>query len=239
MKKYEFTGEKKQVFNSDRTITLHRIRAVNAFGKVVAGMLGGWIEKEENLSHNGNAWVFDNSCVYDSAEICNNAEIHDFAIVNENAAINGDVYVGCLAHICGNAYVDDCTLITGSSCIHGNARICGNTRIRDNVCICGNTRINGDVLIRGNAYICSNACISSTDHVLVIGLIGSRNDFTTFFRDADNEITVTCGCFLGKIDEFLKKVIGTHGATKHAQVYRAAAELAKLQIDLRGTDEIN
>ena len=70
--------------------------------------------------------------------------------------------------------------------------------------------------------------------MLVIGAIGSRNDFTTFYRDKDNEITVKCGCFLGKIDKFLQKVTETHGDSKYALVYRAAVEVAKLQIDLSG-----
>ena len=66
----------------------------------------------------------------------------------------------------------------------------------------------------------------------MIGAIGSRDDFTTFFRDKDNEITVKCGCFLGKIDKFLEKVAQTHKDTKYALVYRSAVEVAKLQIDL-------
>ena len=70
--------------------------------------------------------------------------------------------------------------------------------------------------------------------MLVIGSIGSRNDFTTFFRDKDNEITVKCGCFLGKIDKFLEKVTQTHGDSNYALVYRAAVEVARLQIDLSG-----
>lgn len=72
----------------------------------------------------------------------------------------------------------------------------------------------------------------SISHVLVIGPIGSRNDFTTFFRDKDSEITVKCGCFLGKIDKFLEKVCETHGDSKYAIVYRSAVEIAKQQIDL-------
>ena len=81
-----------------------------------------------------------------------------------------------------------------------------------------------------------NAEVFSASHVLVIGAIGSRNDFTTFYRDKDNEITVKCGCFLGKIDRFLEKVTATHGNSKYALVYRAAVEVAKLQIDL--TEEV-
>ena len=86
----------------------------------------------------------------------------------------------------------------------------------------------------GDAKVCGDAKVFSASHVLVIGAIGSRNDFTTFYRDKDGEITVKCGCFLGKIDKFLEKVTATHGNSKYALVYRAAVEVAKLQIDLSG-----
>ena len=142
MKKYEFTGETKRVELWNRTATLHRIKATVEFGFVKVGELGGWIEKEENLSHEGKAWVW------------------------------------------------------------------------------------------GNAEVWGNAKVFLASHVLVMGSVGSRNDFTTFFRDKDNEITVKCGCFLGKIDKFLEKVTQTHGNNKYALVYRAAVEVAKLQIEL-------
>ena len=58
MKKYEFTGETKRVELWNRTATLHRIKATVEFGFVKVGELGGWIEKEENLSHEGKAWVY-------------------------------------------------------------------------------------------------------------------------------------------------------------------------------------
>ena len=38
-------------------IKLFRIRALNSFGNVEAGDIGGYIEKEENLSESGNSWV--------------------------------------------------------------------------------------------------------------------------------------------------------------------------------------
>lgn len=150
MKKFEFTGETKTISLFFRTATLHRIRAIAEFGLVKIGDLGGWIEKEENLSHEGKAWVWGNAEVW------------------------------------------------------------------------------------GNAKVCGDAKVFSASHVLVIGAIGSRDDFTTFFRDKDNEITVKCGCFLGKIDKFLEKVTQTHGDSKYALVYRAAVEVARLQIDLSG-----
>ena len=156
MKKYEFTGETKEIKLLFRTAVLHRIRATVSFGFVKIGDLGGWIEKEENLSHEGKAWV------------------------------------------------------------------------------CGDAKVWGNAEVWGNAKVCGDAEVFSASHVLVIGAIGSRNDFTTFYRDKDNEITVKCGCFLGKIDRFLEKVTQTHGDSKYALVYRAAVEVAKLQIDLSG-----
>ena len=65
MKKYEFTGETKTWLGG----TLHRIKAVISFGSVQAGELGGWIEKESNLDHVGDAWVYGNALVYGNAEV--------------------------------------------------------------------------------------------------------------------------------------------------------------------------
>ena len=59
-KKYEFTGETKVFFG----VTLRRIRALTAIAAlgVSVGDLGGWIEKEDNLSQvYGNAWVYGNA----------------------------------------------------------------------------------------------------------------------------------------------------------------------------------
>ena len=53
MKKYELTEETKVIDGK----TLFRIRALRSFGDIKAGDLGGFIENERNLSHEGNAWV--------------------------------------------------------------------------------------------------------------------------------------------------------------------------------------
>ena len=192
MKKYEFTGETKEIKLLFRTAVLHRIRATVSFGFVKIGDLGGWIEKEENLSHEGKAWVCGNAKVWGNAEVWGDAKV------------------------CGNAEV------------WGDAKVCGNAKVW------GNAEVWGDAKVWGNAEVWGDAKVFSASHVLVIGAIGSRNGFTTFYRDKDNEITVKCGCFLGKIDRFLEKVTQTHGDSKYALVYRAAVEVAKLQIDLSG-----
>lgn len=43
---------------------LKRLRALRSFSSVTAGDLGGLIEREENLGHEGCCWVSDNSQVF-------------------------------------------------------------------------------------------------------------------------------------------------------------------------------
>ena len=75
MKKYEFTGEVKKEYGKE----LQQIRALTDLvidGETIeAGTVGGWIENEENLSHDGNAWVSDDAQVYGNARVCENAKI--------------------------------------------------------------------------------------------------------------------------------------------------------------------
>ena len=61
--KYEFTGETKVEFG----VTFKRIRALVAIASVGVnvGDVGGWVEKESNLSQvSGDAWVYGNTWVY-------------------------------------------------------------------------------------------------------------------------------------------------------------------------------
>ena len=69
------------------------------------------------------------------------------------------------------------------------------------------------------------------NNLLEIGLIGSRDDVTTFFRTKEKQIYVRCGCFYGDVDEFAAAVAKTHGDSKHGKVYRVAIEMAKVQIE--------
>ena len=66
---------------------LYQIKALKDFGDFKAGDLGGYIEKEENLSQDGISWVFDNACVYDNALVCCNAYVGGNACVYDNAQI--------------------------------------------------------------------------------------------------------------------------------------------------------
>ena len=69
MKKFELTTNTKMFLGKK----LFQIKALISFGDVEAGELGGYIEKEENLSQAGDAWVTDNAWVTGDAWVAGNA----------------------------------------------------------------------------------------------------------------------------------------------------------------------
>ena len=90
MKKFKLTSE----FIVDISgVKLFRIKALIEFGNVKAGDLGGYIEKEENLSHMGNAWVSGNAQVFGNARVSGNAQVSGNARVSGDARVFGDARV--------------------------------------------------------------------------------------------------------------------------------------------------
>ena len=103
MKKYELTKETVTISGK----TLYRIRAVRDFGSVKTGEFGGYIEKEENLSHFDNAWVRGNAQVFGKAWVCGNAQVCGNAWVFGKAWVRGNAQVCGNAWVCGNAEVSN------------------------------------------------------------------------------------------------------------------------------------
>ena len=93
MKKFELTSNTRIRFGK----TLYQLKALISFGIVKAGDLGGYVEKESNLDHFGNAWV------YGDAEVSGNAWVYGDAEVSGNARVYGNAWVYGNARVYGNA----------------------------------------------------------------------------------------------------------------------------------------
>ena len=205
---------KKKYILTDETITLgsgivlHRIKAIRSFGDVNEGDLGGWIEKDNNLSHEGNCWVYGNAYVYGHAKVCGNVCICDDAIVCDNATVYDN------ATVCDNATVYGNTRIFDYAKVHGNVHICDNAIVRDNAevfgnaTVYGNTRIFDYAKIHGHAEICGdaeiygNAVIQSDKDYIVFKNWWSSGRYFTWTR-SNNMWRV--GCFYGTGEELVKK----------------------------------
>ena len=84
---------------------LMQIRALRDFGDVKKGDVGGYIESKENLSHEGNCWVYNDARVYDNARVYGNACVYGDASVYDDAIVYGWAEVYGLAMVYGDAEV--------------------------------------------------------------------------------------------------------------------------------------
>lgn len=112
MKKFKLTNEFIKIPCGKK---LFRIRALVQFGSIKSGELGGYIEKEENLSHDGDAWVCGDAEVFGDAKVSGNAKVFGDAKVSGNAWVFGD------AKVCGNAEVSGNAWVCGDAEVYGNA----------------------------------------------------------------------------------------------------------------------
>lgn len=138
IKKYELTNDTIEL----EGCILSRIRALRDFGDIKAGELGGYIEKEENLSHDGNCWVKDNAKVYNFAKVLDDAEVKGNAILKYGAVV------------CNNACIKDDAILNGMSIVSDGAIIGGDTKVGYNAKISGYVSI-VDVIEIDNVNICS------------------------------------------------------------------------------------
>ena len=133
MKKYKLLKEEYvDLPNGEKA---YRIVALINFGDVHKGDKGGYLQKEENLSQTGNAWVYDNASVYD------NARVSDNAWVSGDAMVSGDARVYDNARVYGNAS------ISGDARVYGNAWVYGYARVSENAMVYGYARVSGDAMV--------------------------------------------------------------------------------------------
>lgn len=163
-KKYKLTDE---TIEFDGNI-LHRIKALKNFSNVHEGDLGGWIEKEENLSHNGDCWVYGDAMVYEKSFVHGNARIYGQAEIFNNA----EVY--------GNACIFDNVCLYGHSKVFENARIWGNVHVRDRAKVYGCPRISENAFIHEDAIINGPVVIESHTTIGGNAEVSELGDYITF-----------------------------------------------------------
>ena len=197
-KKYKLTDETINLNGA----TLYRIEALKYFGEIKKGDKGGFIESENNLAHEGDAWVSDNAHVYGNACVFNNAHVYGNAFVSGYAQVYGDAFVY------GNAWLYDNTRVCGyarvadNARVYGGANVCDDSSVFGSACVYGNARVYGDALVRGYACVCGDAEISNKSDYIVFQNWWSSGRYFTWTR-SNNMWSV--GCFYGTGEELIKK----------------------------------
>ena len=140
-KKYELTDETMEYTGC----TLHRIKALKDFSDVKKGDLGGWVKSEENLSQEGDCWVYDEAKVFNWAHVCDNATIHNestlsyHVTVEDNAKVSGDTFIYDNVKVSGSSIVDD-------SRIADNAQVIGSAHVIDSL-------VNDNAIIKDDSVL--------------------------------------------------------------------------------------
>lgn len=158
-KKYELT-EDTIVYRGKE---LHRIKALRDFGDVKKGSLGGFIESEDNLSHEGDCWIYDDSFAYANSKVCDTSSIHGYSKVcdcelYDNSEINGDSKINnVIMH--NNSKIIDSTLY-GDIQLFGHSMIHKSTLEIEHIILnCFNGFINNTFYNNYNIYINASSSI--------------------------------------------------------------------------------
>ena len=92
MKKYEILMDEKNTIEFEGH-TLHRIKALINFSDIKRGDIGGYVENENNLSHEGDCWIYDdakamdNSAMYGNSAMYNNSRMYDNSEMYNNSTL--------------------------------------------------------------------------------------------------------------------------------------------------------
>lgn len=94
---------------------LRRIRALRDIPSigVKAGDYGGWVQSEDNLSQDGDCWLFENSRAFGQSRVKENAVLHYSSWASESAVVSGN------AELLGDAWATGSVIITGHAKVHG------------------------------------------------------------------------------------------------------------------------
>lgn len=123
---------------------LYRIKALKDFADVKFGDFGGWVEVPQNLSQEGDCWIYDNAKVIDVAQVKDNAQVRDNAIVKSNALVCGDAVVE------EDALVGDFAIISNHTGLRQKVKAVGQTTLFTDATIMGTGTITGSVIINCN-----------------------------------------------------------------------------------------
>ena len=157
-------------YKTEQEGSMLRIIALKDFADVREGDRGGRIDKEENLSQEGNCWIYDDAYVFEDAFVFGNAKIFDNACVSGNAVVSGNAQVCEDAEVCGRALV------------YENARILGHTRVWGGAKVCGNVK-----LWTTKGFYLDNITTSIKDSKDYI-ILGTKGEFRIFSSDIKNLI---------------------------------------------------
>lgn len=176
---------------------LHRIRALRDIRPtgVKAGDLGGWVEGEHNLSHDGAAWVYGEARVSERARVSDNARVSGSAQVSGNAWVIDNAWVSNEARVSGNAHVGDSAHVYGEAQVCDDAWVCGSAVVTDIA------DVSGQAAVDGHAFLLGDAQVREEGDIFHASIMASGRFPATLHRTRGGHALMV-GCWRGTVPEF-------------------------------------
>ncbi len=158
---------KKYKLREDDTIvregrTLYRIEALRNVGfDVQEGDVGGYVEKEANLSQEGSCWLYQEACAYEDAHVEEKAMLYGRSTVRGKARLSGEAHLLDRAIVEGEAIVGSSVRLLGHVVVGGRAEVQGRVILYAFVHVGESARVQGDakrfLRIQGTTMIVGSA----------------------------------------------------------------------------------
>ena len=155
-KKYEILMDKENTIECEGHI-LHRIKALRDFNDVREGDLGGYVEKENNLSHYGNCWIYDNAKAMDDSRLYGNSIMYGDSRLYGNSAMYDNSRMYGNSEMYGNSLMYDCSKMYDNSAMHGDSLICDGSEMHNNSKIYDNSEMHNNSKMYGNSEMYDNS----------------------------------------------------------------------------------
>ena len=225
-KKFELTNESKtEKFSVDFERTVYRIKALRDFADVKAGQLGGWVEKETNLSQEGNCFIYDDAVVAENARLSGNAVAKKHSQIFGNSVVMGSSQILDNGVVCDDAVIKDKAIVKETAMVRDNAvvgskaMVSGRAIVRGNAMISQSANISGDSIVKhssiisGRASVFGKSVVSNSAVVTGVAVLVSEDVDGNQVRNGENELQhrqipeeTNSGVFQ-KISNFIRRII--------------------------------
>ena len=149
--------------------TLYRIRALKDFSGVKAGDLGGWVSSENNLSQEGNCWIYDeakcmdnarmydDSCMYGYSEMYDSSRMHGDSKMHNYSEMHNSSRMYGYSKMYGCSEMHDSSTMYGNSIMYGNSMMCGHSKMFDNSEMFDDSAMYGNSIMNGYSIMFDNS----------------------------------------------------------------------------------
>ena len=202
MKKYELIKESKTIFEGRE---VYRIRALKDFRNVRAGDVGGWVCSYNNLSQEGNCWIYGNAKCLDHARIFDNAMIIDNSKMFDKSKMYDNSMMCDNSMMYNNSMMCNRAIMRNSSMMLDNSKMFDNSIMYDDTVMCNssimldNARMYYKAKMYGNAILDGNKLLygSINKSYKKIFQHHCENRLITAILTKENEILYSIGCQIG------------------------------------------